>query len=113
MKFAKVTIDGVEHTLAYDFNEICKAEEYTGCNLLGALQHLNELHATELRGLFLAALEAGPEQAFPGKSPQDALEEAGKLIRLDTVIPIIEALSKAYQLSLPENSEADTTIETA
>ena len=101
MKFATLEIDGVKYSLAYDFNAICKIEELTGVNLLEALESLqNGLSASQLRGLFLAALEAGPEAAFPGKTPRESLETAGELIRLDTLLPITKALSEAYNLSM-------------
>ena len=104
MQFHKLKIDGAEYTLAYDYNKICEVEELTGINLLAALENLRSLSAGQLRGLFLAALEAGPEQAFPGKTPEQSLEMAGDLIRLDTLTPITEALAAAYNLSIPEPS---------
>ena len=105
--YIEFEIGGVKHTLAYDFNKICEAEELTGCNLLAALTHLSSLSAAELRGLFYAALEAGPKHAFPGRTPQESLEEAGNMIRIDTILPIGEALSQAYGLTLAESQEEE------
>lgn len=103
MEFIDLSIDGHGYTLAYDFNEICKAETLAGVNLLEALQDLRSLTAGQLRGLFIAALETGELDAFPGKSPRQSLEAAGDLIRLDTIGPITLALAKAYGFAVQES----------
>lgn len=119
MEFAKLTIDGTEYTLAYDFNEICNAEELIGINLLSALENVltnRSITAAQLRGLFWAALESGPEPAFPKKTREESLDIAGSLVRLNTLGPIKKALGNAYSLSIgvaatEEADEADETPE--
>lgn len=103
MEFAKITIDDKEYTLAWDFNELVKAEALLpGVNLLAALYDLADLSAAQLQGLFYACLEAGPEPAFPGKSPQESLKLAGDLIRFDTLKDVIHGINQAMMLSVPD-----------
>jgi hypothetical protein len=93
MEKTKLTIDGVEYTLEYDFNRICDAEEAAGTNLLIALERLLKLSAKQLRGLLFAAMERDGARL--------TLAEVGKLIRIDTVGTLTSALADAYRASLP------------
>ncbi len=96
--------DAEELTLAYDFNTIVDVEEICGCNLFSALLRITGegggITAAELRGLFFAALEAGPEAAFPGLSKKDSLKETGKLLRVDRLGIAMAALANAYNVSM-------------
>ena len=94
IKFADLTIDDQHFKLGYSFNSIALAEAETGTNLLSGLQSLTDLNAIQLRGLLYAALMI----AHPDMTPDDA----GALIRLDTLADCTMALASAYQLSLPE-----------
>ena len=93
MDKTKLTIDGVEYTVTYDFNRIADVEEQTGTNLLIALERLLKLSAKQLRGLLFAAIERDGARL--------SLAEVGKLIRVDTLALITDALAGAYRASLP------------
>lgn len=99
IQFAKLEIDGQTLRLAYSFNAIAEAEHVAGCNLLGGLENLGDLTALQLRGLLYAALSVA--------DPKASVEQAGALIRLDTIAPITMALAEAYRLSMPDNKPAD------
>jgi len=97
MKKAKLTIDGVEYQVSYDFNRICEVEKSAGCNLLEALGNLMNLSAAQLRGLLFAGIECNGQRF--------TLAQVGALIRVDTISAIELALAQAYRLSLPEQTE--------
>jgi hypothetical protein len=97
IKFATVEIDGDKYKLAYSFNAIAEAEAMAGCNLLQGMQTLQDLSATQLRGLFYAALSVA--------RPSMTIEEAGKLLRFDTMPAITNAIADAYILSMPKKEE--------
>jgi len=99
IQFAPLTLDGKTYQLAYSFNAIAEAERVAGCNLLQGLEALGSLSALQLRGLLYAALKLA--------SPKVTIEQAGSLIRLDTLSKVTAALAEAYQLSLPEKKNQD------
>ena len=99
-QFVELHCCGQDLRLAYDFNEICDAERACGCNLLAALESLKGLGAAQLRGLLYAALRPA--------HPIVTLQEVGTLIRVDTVLPITEAMAHAYQLALENPTEPDS-----
>lgn len=97
VKFAKMALDGREWLFSFDFNAIAIAEAHTATNLFRALSHLGDLSAAQFRGLLYAALlKAHPELT---------VEQAGSLIRIDTMGPLQETLAEAYILSLPEQKK--------
>jgi hypothetical protein len=99
VRFAKLEMEGETYSLAYDFNAIATAEKLTGVNLLGGLTRwLQDLDAREYRGIFYAALL----KAHPAMT----VEEAGALIRLDTMPAINDAIVAAYRLSIPQKKDA-------
>jgi len=91
-KTSSLKIDGQTLELAYDFNLIAEAEEAAGCNLLAALENLQDLTAMQLRGLLFAAIVS---------TPRLTLLEAGALIRVNTISVVTTALADAYNLTLP------------
>jgi hypothetical protein len=99
IQFADLTINGQSFRLCYSFNAIAIAESAAGCNLLRGLESLTDLSATQLRGLLYAALLVA--------QPEMTVEDAGRLIRLDTINPITAALAEAYSLSLPEQKKSN------
>jgi hypothetical protein len=99
IQFAKLKLNGQEYKLAYSFNAIAEAESIAGCNLLAGLENLSSLSALQLRGLLYAGL------AVANLKPRISLEEAGAMIRLDTIGPITSALAEAYVLSMPEKKD--------
>ena len=105
MKTSTLTIDGKKYQLAYDFNCIADEEQSAGCNLLNALENMNDITAGQLRGLLYAALIAG--RADGERSPAPTLAEAGRLCRVDTIGIVTEALAEAYVLTLSEERQAE------
>jgi hypothetical protein len=99
IKFSTLTIDEQDYKLAYSFNSIAEAEAVTKTNLLNGLETLTNLNASNLRGLLWAAMLIA--------QPKTTLEDAGTLIRLDTIGPVTLALAEAYNLSLPEKKSVD------
>jgi hypothetical protein len=93
IEFADLKLAGKTYRLVYSFNAIAEAEHVAGCNLLAGLESLRDLTALQLRGLLYAAMSVA--------DPKITIEQAGSLVRLDTIEPITEALGKAYQLSMP------------
>jgi hypothetical protein len=94
VKYAKIAIDEETYSLAFDFNAIAVAEEVSGVNLMKALSNLNDLSASQFRGLLYAALIKA--------QPEIAIEEVGQLINLTTMAPLQLALAEAYINSMPE-----------
>lgn len=94
VEFSTLLLDGEKYKLVYNFNAIAEAEENAGCNLLGGLENLQNLTAIQLRGLLYAALGVA--------HPEITVTDAGRMIRLNTIAPITEALAEAYRLSMPE-----------
>jgi hypothetical protein len=82
--------------LAFDFNQIVRTEPEARCNLLAGLQDIANLSALQLRGLFVAAVRAADPKSTM------TIEQAGKLIRFNTIIPISEALAESILLSIPK-----------
>jgi hypothetical protein len=106
IQFATLMVDGKEYQLAYSFNAIAAAERTAGCNLLSGLESLNDLTALQLRGLLFAALSiAHPTVKEGEKERLFTVEDAGRMIRLDTIAPITTSLAEAYQLSMPEKKK--------
>jgi hypothetical protein len=87
IEFAELKLNGKIYRLSYSFNSIAEAEHVAGCNLLAGLESL----------LDLTALQAAMSVA----DPEVTIEQAGSLVRLDTIEPITEALAKAYRVSMP------------
>ena len=100
VRFSTLTVDGQEYKLAYDFNAIAQAETITRCNLLSGMHSLGDLSAAQLRGLLYAALSLA--------QPKMTADDAGKLVRFDTLSAIENALVEAYKLSTPEKKENPT-----
>lgn len=111
MKTSTLLIDGKKYQLAYDFNAIADAESLAGCNLLNALENMNDITAAQLRGLLHAALVA----AWPVESKllPPSLAEAGTMCRVDTIGIVTTALGEAYMLTLPEEYQAKARAEAA
>lgn len=101
IKFSEFAIDGEKFRACYDFNALAEAEEVAKCNLLHGMAGLlvSTASATQLRGLLYAALRKA--------HPRMTIEQAGALIRIDTMPAIREALLIAYRDSMPEATEAD------
>src|SRR5437899_62731 len=94
VKYARIEIDGQAWSLTFDFNAIALAEAHTNVNLFKALGNLGDLSASQFRGLVYAGLlKAHPELTA---------EQAGSLIRIDTMAPLQESLAEAYINSMPE-----------
>jgi hypothetical protein len=107
--FATLMVDGKEYKLAYSFNAIAAAERTAGCNLLTGLESLSDLTAQQLRGLLFAALSiAHPTVKEGEKERLLTVEDAGQMIRLDTIAPITTSLAEAYRLSMPEKKKDPT-----
>lgn len=94
LKFAKLKLGGEEYSLCYSFNAIAEAERVAGCNLLIALEGLQNLSAIQLRGLLYAALTKA--------HPDISIERAGALIGIKSLGPITTALASAYSLSMED-----------
>lgn len=103
IEFAKLVVDENEYRMCYSFNSIALAEAHAGCNLLRGLESLTDLSAVQLRGLLYAALTVA--------HPEITIDDAGKMIRLDTIGPITEALAEAYTLSMPQNKKKSQQAE--
>jgi len=99
VKFTTLTVDGEEYKLAYSFNSLAVAEADAGCNLLMGLASFNNLSAVQLRGLLFAALLIA--------HPEITVDEAGSLIRIDTLLDVTRALGDAYSLSMPEQKKTE------
>ena len=99
IQFSTLEINGETYRLAYSFNAIALAESVAGCNLLEGLRNLSNLSASQLRGLFYAALSVA--------NPKITLEEAGALIAVDGTVQITDAVVEAYILSMPKKKEPD------
>jgi hypothetical protein len=97
IRFAKLELDGETYRLAYSFNAIATAEHVAECNLLSGLESLNDMSALQLRGLLYAAMSVA--------DPKVTIHQAGALIRLDTLVPITNAIAEAYRLSMPEKKQ--------
>jgi hypothetical protein len=92
-------LGGVKRSLAFDFNAIVLAEKVTGVNLLKAI--VNEITATNLRGLLWAALLK--------ENPELNLEEVGSWITMRNAGTIHEALVMAWFGSVAEvDGEGET-----
>jgi hypothetical protein len=94
----KMTIDGVEYELSYDFNRICDCEKQAGCNLLDAIANFLKPSAEQLRGLIFAAIERNAKGL--------TIEQVGALMRIDTIGPLRDALLNAYSAALPTEPDA-------
>jgi len=97
IQFSTLTIDGEDHKLAYSFKTIRLAEVETKTNLLNGMKNLNNISAGELVGLLWAALLVD--------KPKTKLSDVDKLVRFDTLVPISEALTQAYLLSIPKKEQ--------
>jgi hypothetical protein len=103
----KLTIDGVEYELSYDFNRICDCEQEAGCDLIDALSDFvgqfvegsnRKPTAQQFRGLLLGAIQRGGAWM--------TLADVGALMRIDTLIPLRQKLLAAYNASMPDEPEA-------
>lgn len=102
LKYSTLEVDGETYSLAFSFNSIAVAEREAGSNLLLGLRSLESLNAAQLRGLLFAAMS--PAQ------PDITLDQAGALVRLDTLPAIELALAQAYLHSMPERKQQDPTV---
>ena len=94
----KLTVDGVEYALVYDFNRIADVEEEADCNLLLALTSVlgGKATARQLRGLLFASIIPGED------GRQMTLAHVGKLVRPDTLVPVYEALRRAFEIAIAQ-----------
>jgi len=99
IQFSTLEINGETYKLAYSFNAIAIAESVSGANLLEGLRNLTNLTASQLRGLFYAALSVA--------DPKITIEQAGALIAVDATHSITDAIVEAYILSMPKKKEPD------
>lgn len=98
IKYAKLVVDGKTYSLAYDFNAIAFAESVSpGSNLLEGLRNLRNLTAMQLRGLLHAALLKA--------HPRMTLNQAGELLRLDTLDTVCDRIAQAYLLSIEKPAD--------
>lgn len=108
VEFVDLFIDGKTYRLAYDFFAIAKAEQAVNalrapgeekCNLLHGIAAImaKGVDARQQLGLFYGAL-------LPGQ-PKMTLEQTARLIRIDTLPGIYDAMGAAYSASMP--SEGD------
>jgi hypothetical protein len=95
VRFASLEVDGVEYRLAYDYNAIVEAEAAARINLLEGMAKilLNGMDAAHLRGLLYAALRKAHSEI--------TLDQAGDLIRIDTIEEVRMAVLRAWDASLP------------
>jgi hypothetical protein len=101
-KTATLTIDGKSYPIGYDFNEICNVEAVAQCNLLHGLQDLANLSVGQLRGLLLAGIRAGDSKSTL------TLQDAGNLIKINTIGDVTEAIAESIVLTLPETAKDST-----
>jgi len=96
IRFAVLKIDEKDYSVCYDFGAIAEAEKATGANLLQGLAALllDSATANQYLGLFFAGLRKA--------QPELTLDEAARLVRIDTMPDIRFALVQAYNLSMPE-----------
>jgi hypothetical protein len=99
-KTATLTLGGKTYKLGYDFNKIADTEREAGCNLLHGLADIANISAPQLRGLFLAAIRAADPKSTM------TIQQAGSLIRFETIIPVSEALAESILLSVPAETAA-------
>jgi hypothetical protein len=90
----KLTINGTDLYLVYDFNAIATAEELTGLELLAGSMDLSNLNANKYRALLYASL-----LKF---QPDITLGAVGDLIKPATMPAIVTALVHAWTGSRPE-----------
>jgi hypothetical protein len=107
MEKQKLTIDGIEYELSYDFNRICDCEAQAGCNLIDALSDFvgqfiegsnRKPSAQQFRGLLLGALQRDGKWL--------TLAEVGALMRIDTLAHLRGKLLAAYNASMPDEPKA-------
>lgn len=105
IRFAKVTIDETEYSLAYSYGAIAKAEKLTGCNLLLGMVNISDLSdtgfpaANVVLGLFWSALSVA--------HPHMTMNDAAVLIRPDTIGSVIDAYREAQNLSSKDYKPAE------
>lgn len=100
IEFVDLEVDGKVYKLCWDFNAIAKAESAEkDLNLMHGIATvmLNGMNVRELRGLLWGAVSLA--------QPKMTLEDAGRLIRIDTMPDIREALIRAWNASLPEGKK--------
>jgi hypothetical protein len=88
-----VTIDGETYHLEYNFNSIAIAEEHTGLNLFNSF---------DFRGLSVVKFRAMLWSSLLVDRPEITIEEAGDLVRYDTLPILTLALVEAWLNSRPE-----------
>jgi hypothetical protein len=89
----KLSVDGVDYWLVYDFNALAEGEAQTGINLLQCLNFQN-LNATKIRGLLYAALLR--------LQPDTTIEDAGNLLGSADSSAVMNAIVEAYLGSQPK-----------
>src|SRR5579872_7172332 len=100
VEFVTLEIDGEVYSLGgLDFNAIADAELVAKCNLLLGIAGMltNGMTAQQTRGLLYASLRRA--------HPKITLQDAGNLVRVDTLPDINDALLRAYNASLPEGKK--------
>lgn len=97
-----VEIDGRPLEFAFGYNELVDAEEVAGCNLQDALEGLmgaRSMTCAQFRGLIFAMIT--PTHGFP-REHGEQLKWCGRLIRIDTIQPLREALLEACTIAVSE-----------
>jgi hypothetical protein len=89
-----LTIDGVTYSLVFDFNAAAEAEKATGVNLLQASFNLANISSLQLRAFLFAALTS--------RHPAMTVEDAGDLIRFDTLVDVTTAIVESHSASMPK-----------
>lgn len=90
-------IEGIAHPLVlqFDFNEVCKAEELTGLNLMSFLTG-SGVNSQQTRGMLYACLKPANQSV--------TLAEAGSLLSVDRDTVLV-ALLQALGLKTPAQPE--------
>lgn len=104
IRFATVELDGETYKFAFDFNAIAEAEAATGLNLIHGINAFfrSDWNASQLRALLFASLHLG--------HPTLTLEDAGRLLRLDSINAITNGIIEAWRLSAPEKKEETAAL---
>jgi hypothetical protein len=105
-KNATFEFGGESYELVYDFNLICDAEPLVGANMLEGIARAvsDTLTAAQLRGLLFAFLQTKhPYRPATKDKPASgvSIDQAGRLIRIDTYPVIADAISAAFNRSMP------------
>jgi len=101
LQIVSVEIGGKNYKLAYDFNEIVKAEKESGVNLLHGLVDLAAMSAAQLTGLLCAAMRAADPKS------NITVAQVSQLLQYESIFPFSDALAKSILLSLPKKAKVE------